>query len=390
LLVALSMIGLGEGVAGAFAFGLSYAAAGLVFASVAAVAAQVSEGARTANGISVTVLAVAYVVRGAGNAMSADGSGWLSWLSPLGWTGVVRPYSGERWWVLLFPAALCIVLVRVAYALVGRRDLGAGLVQPRLGPAHGGLGGPFALAWRLQRGMLLAWTVGFALLGVVVGTVARGVGDIVGDNEQMADIVARIGGKGGIVDAYFAALMGIFGLIAAAYTTQSALRLRGEEAVQRAEPVLATRVGRLVFAASHLVYPFVGTVVLLAVMGLAAGLVHGVNTHDVGGQVPRIVAAALVMAPACWVVAGLATAGFGLLPHFAAGVSWAVVGVCLAITEVGPLVRLNHWVMDVSPFSHVPKLPGGTVSAAPLVWLVAIAAVATVAGLAGFRRRDVG
>jgi ABC-2 type transport system permease protein len=90
------------------------------------------------------------------------------------------------------------------------------------------------------------------------------------------------------------------------------------------------------------------------------------------------------------VVAGLAAAAFGWLPRWAVAVSWAVLGVCSAITELGPLLRLNHWVLDVSPFSQTPKLPGQAVAVQPLVWLVVVAAAGLVAGLAGWRRRDVG
>jgi ABC-2 type transport system permease protein len=46
--------------------------------------------------------------------------------------------------------------------------------------------------------------------------------------------------------------------------------------------------------------------------------------------------------------------------------------------------------MDISPFSHSPQLPGGDVSATPLILLTAIAAVLVVVGLSAFRRRDIG
>jgi ABC-2 type transport system permease protein len=46
--------------------------------------------------------------------------------------------------------------------------------------------------------------------------------------------------------------------------------------------------------------------------------------------------------------------------------------------------------MDLSPFTHVPKLPGGDFTATPLLWLTAITVGLIVTGLSGFRRRDVG
>jgi ABC-2 type transport system permease protein len=38
----------------------------------------------------------------------------------------------------------------------------------------------------------------------------------------------------------------------------------------------------------------------------------------------------------------------------------------------------------------VPRLPGGTVSASPLLWLSLIALALGTAGLAALRRRDIG
>jgi ABC-2 type transport system permease protein len=59
------------------------------------------------------------------------------------------------------------------------------------------------------------------------------------------------------------------------------------------------------------------------------------------------------------------------------------------LTELGSALNLSHWVTDISPFSHVPKLPGGTFAAAPLLWLLLVAVALTAAGLAGLRRRDI-
>lgn len=46
--------------------------------------------------------------------------------------------------------------------------------------------------------------------------------------------------------------------------------------------------------------------------------------------------------------------------------------------------------MNLSPFSHLPKLPGGEATAAPFLWLLALTAVFVTAGLTALRRRDIG
>jgi len=177
--------------------------------------------------------------------------------------------------------------------------------------------------------------------------------------------------------------------VAAAYTVQVTLRLRAEETSGRVEPLLATPVGRLRWALSHLVFALLGTALLLAAAGASAGLVYGLQVHDVGAQVTRLLAAGLVQVPATWVLAGFGTALFGLAPRLA-GLTWAGLIACVVLLELGTLLGLGQWLADASPFGHVPKLPGSAVTGTPLVWLTAIAAVLMVAGLAGFRRRDLG
>ena len=64
-------------------------------------------------------------------------------------------------------------------------------------------------------------------------------------------------------------------------------------------------------------------------------------------------------------------------------------GLAVLLNLFGPAIQLSQWVLDVSPFTHAPRLPGGTVTAAPLLWLSAAAVVLSAAGLAALRRRDI-
>ncbi|TDC63055.1 ABC transporter permease [Actinomadura sp. GC306] len=391
LLLAAGMAAQGLPLAGSLAFGLQYAAGGWTFAAVAGITAQLSEGAGAARGAAVAALGGAFAVRmaadvgGEGNALS-----WLGWLSPLGWAQRARPYGGERWWTLALVAVLVAALMAAAAALSARRDVGAGMMPPRLGPADASprLSGPFGLGWRLQSRALYGWLAGFAALGVIYGAVAGGVRDMALDSPELAEIFRSLGGQSGLTDAFFASAMSILGLIAAAYAVSATLRMRAEETDQRAEPVLATATPRLRWAAGHLVFALLGPAAAMAVAGTAAGLAHGLNVGDVGRELPRVLGAALAQLPAVWLVAALALALFGLAPRFS-GAIWGAVGLFVVVSMFGPALDLDQWLLNVSPFTHVPKLPGAAFTAAPFAWLLALTAVLFAAGMLGFRRRDI-
>jgi ABC-2 type transport system permease protein len=388
-LTAVSGAGTGLPAAGAWAFGLSWAGAGIAFAAVGALAAQVTEGARTARGIAAAVLAAAYLLRAAGDAAGADDSTWLSWLSPIGWAQQVRPFAGDRWWVLIYLLFFAALVAVGAYLLVARRDHGAGLLaqKPGRATASPSLSTPLALAVRLQRGGLVGWLVGMALGGLVIGSIASQVGEFV-DSPQARDMVMKLGGERGLVDAFLSAEIGILAVIVSAYGISAAMRLRSEETALRVEPILATRVSRLRFAASHVVVALAGTTLLMLTVGLFGGFAHGAASGDMSAM-GRVLVAALVQLPAVWVLTGITVLVFGLAPGMVMA-GWGALVVFLLLGQLGPIFELPRWAMDISPFTHTPKLPGGELTATPLVALTLVAAALIAVGLAGYRRRDIG
>ncbi len=389
----LAIVGLPAG--GSAALALAIGSCGLLFAAAAAVSAQLSESARGARAIVICVLATAYVLMSAGAAASgAKGAGGLRglWLSPVGWSREVRPYAGDRWLVLVLPLAAAVVVAAVAAFLAGRRDLGAGLVPPRPGPAEAGrsLRSPLTLAWRLQQASLIGWAAGVFVYGAALGSIANNIGSLLGSGAQARDAIVRLGGQSGLTDAYLAAMMSILGLVTAGYAISVVLHLRSDETSERAEPVLATAASRMSWGSSYLVVAAAGSAVILAAAGLGTGLAYGLRAGNAGTQVPRLLGAALAQWPAVLAVAAIATALFGLWPEFCVAGGWTALALAAVVMLLGPTLRLAQWVQDISPFTHVPKLPGGTVSAPALAWLCVAALALVAAGLAGLRRRDIG
>ena len=391
-LLAVGLLAVGLPVSGSVAFALAVGANGLAFTGIAAVAAQLATGARGARGIAFAVLGVAFMLRAIGDSACPSGPSWLSWTSPLGWVELTRPFDGQRWWVLALPCAVLAAGVGAAYALAARRDLGAGLLPDRPGraSASGLLRGPLSLAWRLQRGVLVGWAAGVAVIFAACGAAAKGIGSLLGSSTALQHEFTRLGGQTAITNAYLAALMLLAGLGAAGYATSAVLRLRAEETDGLAEPLLATAVGRVRWGLSHVAVAVVGAAVLLAVAGLATGLGYGLRTGSPGPQAARMIGAAMAQLPASLVIAGVAVALVGLLPGACVAGAWTVVGAVVVIDLFGEALQLSHWVLDISPFTHAPRLPGGTVSAAPLLWLCLAAVAFSAVGLAALRRRDIG
>ena len=390
-LVAVAAIALGLPAAGTIAMAATFAGCGLAFTGVAAVTAQLALTGRSARGLAVGVLGVTFLLRAVGDSAGPGGPRWLSWLSPLGWNELNRAFGSIRWWVLALPLATAVAAATAGALIAVRRDYDAGLLPQRPGPAAAAarLRSPLALAWRLQRASLIAWVSGALVYGLVIGSAAKGIGGLLGSS-SVRRVVVNLGGQAALSNAFLAAILSFSGLIAAGYAVSAILRLHTEETEQRADVVLATGAGRTAWGISHLLIAAAGTLVILAATGLGAGLGYAYRSGGGAAEIARLAGAGLAQAPAALVVGGIAAALFGLAPRASVAGSWSALGVAVLMLLLGATLQLSHWVLDISPFQHLPRLPGGSVSVTPLVSLSVIALALGAAGLAGLRRRDIG
>jgi len=378
----------GQALAGSANMGLGFFLVGAVFTGVAAVAVQIPENARPARGLALAVLALAFVLRALGDSSST--APWLSWLSPIGWAQQSRPFAGERWWTLVIPLCVAVVLVAAAFVLETRRDFASGLRPTKLGPPVGGprLAGASGLAWRLQRGSWAAWIIGIAFFAAVLGAVANGVLDIFRGNAQLERMFREMGGsEGDLIDTFFAAVLPLIGMIACVHAITVILRVRSEETELRAEQVLATATTRTGLLASHAVHAIASPFVLMTVAGASAGAAYGLSVHN-ASQIGRLTASAMASVPAMLLVVGFCVALLGLLPQNTA-VIWGGLGYFVLIGQIGPLLKLPSWVLRTSPFGNVPSVPGAHVAATPLVVMSVLAIALLGVGFMGFRHRDI-
>lgn len=375
--------------AGSVALGAAWATLGLTWVGVTAVAAQLTESARGTAQFALGALGVAFLLRLVGDTAADDSAlRGLTWLSPLGWVEKVAPYGANRLWVLGLGVVSCMVLVGVAFTLLERRDVGGAVLPPRAGPAHGGITSHVGLVARLGRGTVLGWAVLVGCLGLLLGSIAGNVDAFVQSNET-ADMLRKMGGSAGsMVDTFFATEFRFMTIAVAAMGVSLVLRMRADETNGRAEAVLATATTRVRWAVDHLVFAAAATTGVALVMAVTAGLSDGRRTGNPMASLGTLVPAALVPLPAAWCLVAVAMLLVGWAPRWAAA-AWAVLVLTLLVGELGPVMGLPNWVQQLSPLAHVPHVPGGAVSAAPLVALTLVALGLGWLGVAGLRRRDI-
>ena len=380
---------LGGGLAGrdSLALVLGMAGVSLVFAALAAVTVQVAASARAAGGAALALLGVAFGIRSVGDVLERGGSVW-SWFSPIAWMHQLRPYVDLRWWPLLPGVGLIAIAGTVASALVHRRDVGAGLVAPRPGrrAAPATLSGPLGLAWRQQRGSILAWAVALVIMFGASGSMVQTVADSMTDMPPALVTMLGVGGEDLVLG--FLSVMGTLAALAVgAFAVASTLRLHGEDQAGRSESVLAGAVSRTRWLATTAVLAAVASTVLLLASGVAMG-VGAAAASDGGKWLGRSFGATLVHLPAVLVLIGLTAALYGIRGALASW-GWLLVAYTVVVGLFGGLLRLPDWALNLSPFHLTPQVPAQDFSLTPLLLLTAVAVLLTLVGVAALRHRDV-
>ena len=368
---------------------------GFVWACIAAILAQLFESARTANAVAAILVGVAFLLRGVGDflgqvgANSTVAAAWPSWLSPFGWSQATRSLTFPDWWPLLVPLIFVVVVIPLAFFCLGKRDVGSGLLPARAGRARASkfrrtrLG----LTWYLQKNVFIGWTSGALALVAVIGALVPQMSKVYNSSPELAQMITAMGGDGAMIPTFLSAMLMITVLMILAYAIHALSRVRVEESSGRLENLLATRFSRWRWLGLHLAVVLVGAAIMLAISGFVMALcVNTLSNWSV--DIGEYVLGALSYWPLVALLAGLYVGLFGILPRLGGAVLWIFFGFIAFMSWLGPLLKIDQWVMNLSPLTHMAAAPSETVRIAPLVIMLVVSIALGAFGFATWRRRN--
>jgi ABC-2 type transport system permease protein len=388
ILIGIGLTALGLPAYSSFVLALTIAAFGCLFAALTGVSAQLTESSGDTRYLIVALLVLFFIVRIIG---WDDGDyTWISWLSPYGWVHEVAPFAGDNIWVFGIFLAFIAGLSALALWLSSLRDVGAGIISQRPGSprAAKSLRSALALSWRLHRGMLFFWIIIFTGMGFLLGAWAQIVTEVVTTNPQFVNLILQLGGNAGLIDSYFTMMLAFLGEIFAVYAILATLKLNSQESKRYSEMLLTSSVSRRDWAVSNLIFAVLGPAIVVILYALSCGLGYAFITNDFSDIILRIIGAALVYLPAIWLFTGITMVLFGLVPRFAS-LAWAALAGVVIIDILGEFFDINQWILNISPFTHVPRLMAGDNVSSSLILLFFLAMVLIIVGVWGYQRRDI-
>jgi ABC-2 type transport system permease protein len=375
---------LGLGTGRTFLYGASLALVPAVFAATGAVASQLAGTRRAANAMALGIIGATLLLR-----MVADtgpGARRLLWATPFGWTELMRPYTAPDAWPLVPAGLTVLVLATVATLLAGRRDVGQGLLAARDGgrrrrKAPASMTG---LAVRLELPVLVAWCVGAAAAGLLLGVFARVTTNDV--PASLRDNLAGYGVHGTFTSQFLGVAFLLVGTVVSLLPAGQVGAAAAEETTGRLTHLLAGPVrrggwllGRLAVAASATV---------AAALAGGAGVWLGARTQGLHLALPSMLGAGLNAVPTALVALGAGALVLALVPRAASWSVYAVVVWSVMADLIAPLLSGASWAQRLSLFHYMALVPGDAADPATLVAVTATGLLLCAAAVVLFGRRD--
>lgn len=373
--------------AGCMLYAIALGLIGIVFGAITAIFVQLSSSSKGAIGYSFMFLGVAYIIRGMGDV----GNELLSLISPLGLPLRISPFVDNNLWPILVMKIIAFIAILIAFHFNSKRDLGAGLIPAKKGKAYASssLLSPFGFARKLLRTSTIWWVIALFTLGATYGSVFGDIDTFLSSNDVFQQMFTNpaIGAPYTLAESFMATIIVIMAIMAAIPVIIAVLRIRKEETSGRLEHILSRNVSRTKMFGCFLMIAIITSFVVLAAAGVGLW-VAAAAVMDEPISFTTVMASSLAHLPAIWVMIGLAMVLIAYLPRYTS-IIWGYVGFSFVAVYLGELLKFPEFIIRLSPFGNVPKIPVTEFNMLTAILLVVISIILFIIGFIGYKRRDI-
>lgn len=372
---------------GNFLLGLGLGAVGFMFATIAAVMAQLTDNARMATILSYLVFGIMYIARMITDVTHPK----YTWYVPMGWVEKFSTYKDNNWLPVLLMLFLSVLLMSLAFYLNSHRDIGSGLIATRPGKANITifLRGPLSLFWRLNRVSIIIWFIGIMILGATYGSIFNTIGDILKTNpllKQLLDTKAVNAANLLIIKQFLAVLMIVFAALALVPGISIINYLKTGESKGYLEIIHATPTSRLKLFCSVLILGTLSNIAVLfaGIYGLYLGgnavMKQPLNFDIFMSSFYGYLSPILIML-------GISACLIGWLPKLA-NLNYGYLVLAFFVQYFGKLLKLPDWTKKLTPFGFIDQVPIKNFEVSTFWWQIGFAVILMIIGYLGYRRRD--
>ncbi|MEK5641563.1 tetronasin resistance protein [Paenibacillus rhizosphaerae] len=369
---------------GSFLFGASIGMAGILGAVIALVMAQIMPTSSGATGSSLGIVGLLYIFRAGTDVSNVD----FSMINPMAWTYLTYPFTENNWVPLVLSIAFSVIVVIIAFALEGGRDMGAGYLPEREGPASAkkSLLSVPGLFTKLNKGVMISWMIAFVIMGAAYGSIYGDMQTFLESNEIMSQMFTISGVS--IEEAFTGTIMMVMIGLVSILPIAIVNKLFSEEARLHLSQIYATKVTRAQLYWTSVVLAIVAGLVgiLLAASGLGGTAITAMGDGS-SMNMGDFFAASYNFLPSVLFFTGLAALALGWAPKLGKAV-YAYLGYSFALNYFGGILDLPEWFSKTAVQSWIPRMPVDPFDAATFITITVISIAFMVLGYMGYRKRD--
>jgi len=369
---------------GAFLFGASITAAGIIGGVLALMMSQIMATSTGATGSALGLVGLLYIIRAGTDVSNAE----LSMFNPMGWTYLTYPFTKNNWTPLLVAMIFCIVMTVISFVLEGYRDMGAGYLPEREGRATAkkSLLSVPGLMFKLNKGVMIGWLIAFLIMGAAYGSIYGDMQVFLGGNELMKQMFTQSGVS--IEESFTGTIMMVMIGLVTILPIAIVNKLFAEETRLHLSQLYATKVtrGNLYWTTICLASSAGIAGVGLASAGLGGTAIMEMDQNS-SMDLLDFLAAGYNFLPSVLFYIGLAALALGWLPKMGK-VIYAYLGYSFALNYFGGILDLPDWFSKTAIQSWIPRLPMEGFDGTVVAVMTVISLVLMLIGYLGYKRRD--